>query len=65
MNNKLQRFLIYFVFITVSLFLSFTLLDRKKVIAREKTKENVLFSVLVGAGTSATMVFFSKFNRKP
>ncbi len=65
MKNKLVRFIVYFVALTASLYLAYTLLDMNKENAGENANENLLLAILVGAGTSATLVFLPSLFRKP
>ena len=65
MKNKIVRFIVYFVVMTASLYLAYTLLDMNKDIASENAKENLLLAALVGAGASATLVFLPSLFRKP
>jgi hypothetical protein len=65
MQTKIKRFLIMSVGMTTSLFIVFMLFDYFDGNAREKLKEELILSVIVGVLTSAFLVFLTKFYRQP
>jgi membrane protein DedA with SNARE-associated domain len=65
MRTKIKRFLIMSVGMTTSLFIVFMLFDYFGGNAREKLKEELILSVIVGVLTSAFLVFLTKFYRQP
>lgn len=65
MKTRLKRFAIMSVGMTTTLFFVFILFDYFEGTAREKLKEELILSVIVGVLTSASLVFLTKFFRKP